>query len=141
MSILEATATSRIGRSSGSEFTQVKCPQTSGGASTGSSRIVRNRVAKPPGMSGVLISRFPCSLDTSSISSYSSQGSHLHRMSQVGDTPNSRTVSDHQQGANHGSPSTNELCIKLVEEFTNGRIHLRTLYYYNTGWLWPKSLF
>ena len=43
-------------------------------------------------------------------------------MSQVGDTPNSRTASDHQEGVNHGSPSTNELCIKLIEEFTNGRI-------------------
>ena len=43
-------------------------------------------------------------------------------MSQVGDTPNLRTVSDHQEGVNHGSLSTNELCIKLIEEFTNGRI-------------------
>ena len=43
-------------------------------------------------------------------------------MSQVGDTPNSRTVSDHQKGVNLGSPSTNELCIKPIEEFTNGRI-------------------
>ena len=43
-------------------------------------------------------------------------------MSQVGDTPNSRTASDHQEGVNHGSPSTNELCIKLIEEFTNRRM-------------------
>ena len=43
-------------------------------------------------------------------------------MSQVGDTPNSTTASDHQERINLGSPSTNELCIKLVEEFTNGRI-------------------
>ena len=43
-------------------------------------------------------------------------------MSQLGDTPNSRTVSDHQEGVNLGSPSTNNLCIKLIEEFTNGRI-------------------
>ena len=43
-------------------------------------------------------------------------------MSQVGDTPNSRTSSDHQEGINLRSPSTNELCIKLIEEFMNGRI-------------------
>ena len=43
-------------------------------------------------------------------------------MSQVGDTPNLRTVSDHQEGVNHGSLSTNELCIKLIEEFMNRRI-------------------
>ena len=43
-------------------------------------------------------------------------------MSQVGDTPNLRTSSDHQEGINLGSPSTNELCIKLIEEFTNGGI-------------------
>ena len=40
-------------------------------------------------------------------------------MSQVGDTPNLRTVSDHQEGVNHRSPSTNKLCVKLIEEFTN----------------------
>ena len=43
-------------------------------------------------------------------------------MSQVGDAPNLRTVSDHQEGVNHRSPSTNELCIKLIEEFTNRRM-------------------
>ena len=43
-------------------------------------------------------------------------------MSQVEDTPNSRTASDHHEEVNHRSPSTNELCSKLIEEFTNGRI-------------------
>ena len=91
------------------------------------------------GRSGVLISRLLCLLGKLKVSPFLvhltasmpirywfnfvfHNCSHLHWMSQAVHTPNLRTTSNHQEGGNQESPSTNELCIKLIKEFMDGKI-------------------